>query len=765
MELHIIIVGILLLLAVIDLTVGVANDAVNFLNSALGAKAGSFKLLLGIAAVGVLVGVLFSSGMMEVARKGIFNPEHFLVHELLIIFVAVMFQDILLLDIFNTLGLPTSTTVSLVFGLFGSAVAISIVKIMSVSGDLSLVSEYINTGSVIKIVSAILLSIVFAFVFGALVQYLSRMLFTFDYKERFKKFGGVWSALAITIISVFIIIKGAKGATFIEDETAKWMKDNIWTLSLYFFVFWTVILQLLISFTKFNVLKLVVWVGTFSLAMAFAANDLVNFIGAPLAGLSAYKISMTFPDPITAPMDALKNPVKAQTILILIAGIVMVATLFVSRKAKNVTKTTINLGRQNEGYEKFEANDIARIIVRMVISVFAFISKITPEKMRVWIANRFDHSKFKPEVDEKGDPQAFDLIRAAVILMVSAGLISLATSLKLPLSTTYVTFIVAMAAALPDNAWGRESAVYRVSGVITVIGGWFFTAFMASLAAGVIAIIIYYTEYIGLVLLIALTGYTLVHSRKLSKEKEIEEEKEIKKLIAEKESPVIMLDNTIEEVTEYLENIKDIIDKSNKGLIKFKLNKSHKAYNKSLQLNKDSSKLIKKFLQLLKYTPENEIGSETSYTKALSSFQDVADRLKVITKTNLDYVENNHHELNGEQIDDLNEVIEYFDNHAARIAESVKYKNFAKFGEFKNDCDVMQKQIKHFSTKQLKRIKDKPSNYTRSLHYLNLLNDMHKLFSDIYEIGVTCKEIEVFMNENVRDEKVDLQNPTEPHHF
>jgi phosphate/sulfate permease len=765
LDFHIIIVGILLLLAAIDLTVGVANDAVNFLNSALGAQAGKFKFLLAIAAVGVLVGVLFSSGMMEVARKGIFNPEYFLVSELLIIFVAVMLQDILLLDFFNKFGLPTSTTVSLVFGLFGSALAISTIKIISIDGTFALLNTYINTNSVLKIVSAILLSIIFAFVFGALAQYLSRLLFTFDYEKRFKRYGGLWSGIGLTILSIFIIIKGAKGATFIDDTTSQWMKDNIWTLALYLFIFWTLFIQFFISFTKLDILKFIVWVGTFALAMAFAANDLVNFIGAPLAGLNAYQISLQFPDPLTAPMDALKNPVKAQTYLLIIAGLIMVVTLFVSRKARNVAKTTINLGRQNEGFERFEANDIARAIVRIVVSIFSFFRKITNEKTRRWISDRFDQKKFQPKTDENGVPQAFDLIRAAVILIVSAGLISLATSLKLPLSTTYVTFIVAMAAALPDNAWGRESAVYRVSGVITVVGGWFFTAFMASLVAGLIAIIIYYTEFVGLFVILGLTIFTLYSSMKSAKEKDIQEEKELKKIVAERESPVVMFDNTMEKVYEYLINISDISDKSIKGLTKYKLNKSSKSYKKSLKLNKEATFIIKKLLQLLKYTPEAEIESEKSFIKVLSSFQEIADRLQTITKNNLDYLENNHHELTEVQIDDLTNISDYFEQHVKQIAEYVKFKNFANFDDFKEECQLMQRQIQNISTQQLKRIKNFPTNYTRSLLILNLLNDMNSLFSDIYNIGLTCKEIEIFLNENVREDKVDLEKPTKPREF
>jgi len=761
MEFHLIVVIVLLLLAAIDLTVGVANDAVNFLNSALGSKAGKFKFLLGIAALGVFVGVFFSSGMMEIARKGIFNPEYFLLHEVLIIFVAVMFQDILLLDLFNTFGLPTSTTVSLIFGLFGSAVAISVIKILQSGAELSMISQYIEAGSVLKIVSAILLSIIFAFVFGSLVQYFTRMLFTFDYHKRFKMYGGIWSGLALTILCVFIILKGAKGATFINDATSTWMQENILQLALYMFMFWTVVLQLFISFTKLNVLKFIVWVGTFALAMAFAANDLVNFIGAPLAGLEAFLIAQNLPDPLTATMEALKNPIKAPIFFLFLAGVIMVGTLFLSRKAKNVTKTTINLGRQFQGYEKFEANDIARGIVRFVVALFGFISKTTPVSVKKWINTRFDQTKFKPQLDENGEPQAFDLIRAAVILIVSAGLISFATSFKLPLSTTYVTFIVAMAAALPDNAWGRESAVYRVSGVITVIAGWFFTAFMASLTAATIAVLLYYTEYVGLFALLALIGYTFYRSMKYSKKKEIEEEEEIKKIQAEIKSPVTMFDNSIEQAKDFVLDINETINKSITALIKFKVNKSYKAFKQSNKLSKEATFLIKNFLKLLKYTPEKEIESENSYIRVLNSFQEIADRMRVVTKAIHDYIENNHHELTIKQIEELTELLHNFDAFALKIADAIQFKNFSSIEQFKEECSNFNIKIKQTSTLQLKRIKETQANYTRSLLYLNLLNELNVAFSNMFNVCLTCKQIEEFMNSNLRGEnKIDLNSKT-----
>ncbi len=374
MDIAIVFVVVLLVLAVLDLTVGVANDAVNFLNSAIGSKVATFKTIMLIAALGVLVGVTFSSGLMEVARKGIFDPQMFVLMELLAIFLAVMFQDILLLDMFNTFGFPTSTTVSIVFGLLGASLAVSLIKISQNSGDYLLLMDYINIGNVFKIISAIFLSIVFAFVFGALIQYITRLIFTFDYEKRFRRYGSTWGGVALTCLSLFILLKGAKGSAFMTDELSIWIQSNIWLLSLYICISWTILLQLLMWFTKVNILKIIVLIGTFALALAFSANDLVNFIGAPLAGLAAYNFA---PD-----MSLMAKPVQANTLLLILAGAIMVVTLYLSKKAKSVTQTTINLGRQDEGIDRFESNLVARLLVRIVLFIFDFLKKITPIKSK-----------------------------------------------------------------------------------------------------------------------------------------------------------------------------------------------------------------------------------------------------------------------------------------------------------------------------------------------------------------------------------------------
>lgn len=741
MEFALTIVILLIVLAAIDLTVGVANDAVNFVNSALGSRAATFRIIMLVAGLGVLVGVTFSSGMMEVARKGIFNPEMFMLIELLIIFVAVMYQDILLLDFFNTYGLPTSTTVSIVFGLFGSGFAMSLIKINQAGQSFEMIFQYINAANVFKIVSAILLSIVFAFVFGSLIQYLTRMLFTFDFKDKFKKYGGLWGGLALSFLSYFILLKGIKGSTFLTGETGNYIQNNIWQLMLYIFIGWTIVLQLLISFTKFNVLRFIVLFGTFSLALAFAANDLVNFIGAPLAGLNAYQLAIQSSDPLTASMEALKQPIQANLWILLIAGLIMITTLFFSRKARSVAYTTIRLGRQEEGHEQFESNIVARIIVRGVIKFFHKINRFLPVTLREKVRGRFDLSKYKPDIDKDGNKPAFDLIRASVILVVAAALISFATSLKLPLSTTYVTFIVAMAAALPDKAWGRESAVYRVSGVVTVIAGWFFTALMASIIAMLIAFAIYYGEFISLAILTGLAAYVLISTTKTAKQKEEEYklmELQIKKHGEDRDELITDLFN---DIGESIRVAKTIISKSYSGLSSENVSKLKSTTKMAKKLDSQTIVLIKEIVRLMRYTSDEDIESTADYTRTLGTFQNINDRLMVITKQNFKYIADNQHELLKEQKEELEEISGIFDKIVESLTESIKSQDFDEVAKHEKKANEFKEFLSKIYKKQLKRIKKSENKIKRSILYLNVITDLDMFTDDMLRVYATCQVV------------------------
>jgi phosphate/sulfate permease len=508
LSVYIVIIIILGLLAISDLIVGVSNDAVNFLNSAVGSKAASIRTIFIVAALGILFGCTFSSGMMEVARKGIFHPGLFYFSEIILIFLAVMVTDVILLDSFNTLGLPTSTTVSIVFELLGAAVGLSVIKVLTDPNALEL-AAYINSGKALAIISGILVSVVIAFTSGVIIQFLSRLLFSFNYQRRIKAFGALWGGMSISAITYFILVKGAKGASFMSKETVNYIQDNTWVIIFASFVLWTIILQLLLWFTKVNIFKLIVLVGTFALAMAFAGNDLVNFIGVPLAGYNAYELFISSgSSPDSYLMTDLAGKVKTPTLFLLIAGIVMTLTLWKSRKAKMVLQTSLDLGRQYEGNERFASYAVSRSLVRSFSKLSKLVTTILPDKLLNGVKNQFDYSDAdSKESGHADDGSSFDLIRAAVTLMVASILIALGTSLKLPLSTTYVTFMVFMGTSLADGAWGRESAVYRVSGVISVIGGWFFTAFSAFTVALIIVILFYYGGVIAIVAVLLITIY------------------------------------------------------------------------------------------------------------------------------------------------------------------------------------------------------------------------------------------------------------------
>lgn len=508
----------LFLLAVFDLSVGVSNDAVNFLNSALGTKAASFKRVLIVASIGVFIGAAMSNGMMDIARHGIFRPEHFSFYDLICIFMAVMVTDIILLDIFNSLGMPTSTTVSMVFELLGATFVVALIK-MAGGIDLGL-ADLLNTEKALSVILGIFLSVAIAFVFGTLVQFLSRMIFTFEYKSRLKWKIGIFGGICATAIVYFLLLKGAKDLTFMTPDVKTWIKENTTIILGGCLVFFTVIMQLL-HWLRVNVLKAIVMMGTFALAMAFAGNDLVNFIGVPLTGLASYQdyIANGGGDAHGFLMGSLNGPSNTPLYFLIGAGVIMVVALATSKKARNVSKTEIGLGSQNGGEEMFGSSRIARRLVRWTLSILAWVRRVTPARVRCWFNRRFN---VEETVMEQG--AAFDLIRGSVNLVLAGALIALGTSLKLPLSTTFVTFMVAMGTSLADKAWGRESAVFRITGVISVIGGWFITAGAAFIGAGVIVLAMHYAGHWVMIALAVLTLWLIIRSNRRFKEKREEEE-------------------------------------------------------------------------------------------------------------------------------------------------------------------------------------------------------------------------------------------------
>lgn len=505
----------LFLLAVFDLSVGVSNDAVNFLNSAIGSKAASFKRVLIVASIGVFIGAAMSNGMMDIARHGIFRPEHFSFYDLICIFMAVMVTDIILLDIFNSLGMPTSTTVSMVFELLGATFVVALIK-MSAGSELGF-NDLLNTEKALSVILGIFLSVAIAFIFGTVVQFLSRMIFSFNYRSNLKWKIGIFGGICATAIVYFLLIKGAKDLTFMTPDVKAWIKEHTGIIILSCFGFFTILMQLL-HICRVNVLKVIVLMGTFALAVAFAGNDLVNFIGVPLSGLSSYQdyLANGAGDARGFLMGSLNGPANTPIYFLIGAGVIMVVSLATSKKARNVTKTEIGLGSQQGGDEMFGSSRIARRLVRWTLSFLSWLRRVTPVRVRRWFNSRFN-------IDETIMDQgaAFDLVRGSVNLVLAGALIALGTSLKLPLSTTFVTFMVAMGTSLADRAWGRESAVFRITGVISVIGGWFLTAGAAFIGAGMIVAVMHFGGHWVMLLLAALTIFIIIHSnRRFGKKQE-----------------------------------------------------------------------------------------------------------------------------------------------------------------------------------------------------------------------------------------------------
>ncbi len=513
------IVLFLFVLAIFDLVVGVSNDAVNFLNSAIGAKAASFKTIIFIAGVGVFIGAALSNGMMDIARHGIYQPQHFYFAEIMCILLAVMLTDVVLLDVFNTMGMPTSTTVSMVFELLGGTFALSLIKVYSSEGTLGL-GDLINTDKALSVIMAIFVSVAIAFFFGMLVQWLARIVFSFNYQKRMKYSIGIFGGIAATSIIYFMLIKGLKDSSFMTAEYKTWIHDNTLMLVGAFFVFFTILMQIL-HICKVNVFKVIVLLGTFALALAFAGNDLVNFIGVPLAGYSSFMDYTANGQAAGADgylMTSLLGPAKTPWYFLFGSGAVMVIALATSKKAHNVIKTSVDLSRQDEGEENFGSTPIARTLVRFSLTLANGISKIVPESTKQWI-----DSRFRKDEAIIADGAAFDLVRASVNLVLAGLLIALGTSLKLPLSTTYVTFMVAMGTSLADRAWGRDSAVFRITGVLSVIGGWFITAGAAFTLCFFVALIIYYGGTTAIILLIALAVFSLIRSQVMYKKRKEKE--------------------------------------------------------------------------------------------------------------------------------------------------------------------------------------------------------------------------------------------------
>lgn len=739
METYLFLVVILFVLATSDLIVGVANDAVNFLNSSLGSKVAPRHIILIVASLGVVVGTLFSSGMMEVARSGFLNPTMFTLNDVMVIFLAVMFTDVLLLDLFNTFGLPTSTTVSLVSSLLGGSVVMGLVKLGQSGKGIEFLGEYINTGRALGIFSAILLSVVISFTAGAIVQYLSRLIFTYNFEKTLKRYGALWGAVALTSITYFIFIKGAKGTTFLSPEMIEWIVTHTLAVLGISFGFWTIILQLFLWFTEINILRPIVLVGTFSLALAFAANDLVNFIGVPLAGLASYQIALQSSDPLGITMDALLNPDKTNSAILILAGLIMVATLWFNKKARTVTKTEINLSRQFEGYEKFESSALARNIVRLSLNIGQSIKKLIPERLYSKLEKRFDTSEIDHSAYSKKDRPAFDFIRATVNLMVASSLISLGTAYKLPLSTTYVTFMVAMSTSFADKAWGRESAVYRVSGVLTVIAGWFLTAFLAFTSTSILSLMMYYGGLTVTVIIVVGAMFFIIRSNILHKKREKKSAKLEAAASADEKSA--LLDSLVNDVKQFLSTAHNIYDDIYSGLVNENRKKLKKAVKETKELDDHGSIIMSKILQGAVIIEDTFSNEDLNLGKTISSVREVSASLHDISKLCYDHIDNNHSGLSKEQREDFKELKNFITAEFDLVASKFAKKDLSKLEDLQEKIHEMKKSVKKLDKNQMIRIRKGSTKIRTNLLFMNILFKTENISENVSRIIDFNKEL------------------------
>ncbi|MDG5490814.1 inorganic phosphate transporter [Psychroserpens sp. SPM9] len=779
----------LAILAIADLVVGVSNDAVNFLNSAIGSKAISFKTIMIVASLGVAVGAIFSSGLMEVARKGIFNPGEFMFDEIMIIFMAVMITDILLLDFFNTLGMPTSTTVSIVFELLGAAVAMSFIKIYSDSGSgvFSDVLNYINTDTATKIIIGILLSVVIAFSVGAFVQWLTRLLLSYNFEQKAKWVGALFGGIALTALTYFIFIKGIKGTNYAKsivdvlysgsaDGILDWANNYFGTafdsikeltshkdykdalkintdkgtvgLTLRGFlevnvlpiigvslVVWSLLSYVFVTALKKNIYKLIIIVGTFALALAFAGNDLVNFIGVPIA---AWQSFVDFSDPLinTAglsadqfPMNSLAKKVTTPTFLLVFAGLIMVVTLWFSSKAKSVVKTSLDLSSQSETKERFQPNFLSRGFVRVAMAMSQMTSYILPESWQAKIEKQFEVPVISLARNKSHELPAFDMVRAAVNLMVAAMLISLATSIGIPLSTTYVTFMVAMGTSLADRAWGAESAVYRVAGVINVIGGWFFTAFSAFTAAAIVAYLLKLNLPIMFPLLLVaafallLRSY-LVHSKK---NKEAKAEDSLTK--AESSSVQGVIQESATNIANVVKRGNKIYTNAIKGLARQDLALLKKNKKQVVKLSSEIDELRDNIFYFIKNLDESSVGASNFYINILGYLQDMTQSLEYISKVSHKHINNNHKKLKFSQIKELKEVDDKMELLLNDTKTAFDSRSFEKIGVILDEKAQVYNLVKEKIQKQVERTRTEESSPKNTTLYFSLLLETKDLLN------------------------------------
>lgn len=725
----------LFVLAVFDLSVGVSNDAVNFMNSAIGSKAASFKVIMVIAAIGIFVGASLSNGMMDIARHGIYQPQHFYFSEIMCILLAVMLTDVVLLDIFNSLGMPTSTTVSLVFELLGGTVAISLIKIANSNGALQL-GDLLNTDKAFTVILAIFLSVAIAFFFGAIVQYISRLIFTFNYKKHMNYFIGLFGGLAATSILYFMLIKGLKESSFMEGDLKTMIYSNTDTIVWGALIFFTLLMQVL-HWLKVNVFKVVILLGTFALALAFAGNDLVNFIGVPLAGYSSYMDLMAQGGTTTTDtflMESLLEPAKTPWYFLVGSGLVMVIALATSKKAQAVIKTSVDLARQSDGNENFGTSPVARVLVRTCNNASNTILSVVPLRVKNWIDSRFNNNEIILE-----DKASFDLVRASVNVVLSGLLIALGTSLKLPLSTTYVAFMVAMGSSLADRAWGRESAVYRITGVLSVIGGWFITAGAAFTICFLVALLIHVGGIAAMAAMVGLAIYMLIRNQILYKKKMKKEamQEEVDSTISKlretkdkREALSLFREHSRDELCDVLNFASDTFNRSVHGFMDENLRELRKVMS-AIEEKKSYLKQVKRVGTLGVTQLEHDIAIDKGlyYYQGNDFASEIVFSIRRLTEPGKEHVDNHFSPLCEVQKEDFGKMTDEIVSFLNRSSVMIESNDYHRMDDLIAESVDLTAKLTLLKKEELKRIQGQSGSTKVSMVYLNMVQEAQNVVS------------------------------------
>lgn len=727
-----VIYGMLLLLSVFGLVVGVSNDACNFLNSSIGSRAGTYTGAVAVAAVGVLLGASFSSGMMEIARSGVFIPSMFSFHEVMLLFLAVMVANVILLDTFNTLGLPTSTTVSLIFALLGSALGMAYFNLGDGPGS---IADYINTDKVFFIVSGIFCSVAIAFTVGTTVMWFARLLYTFHFQRMYRLIGPLWCGFAFTAISYFAVFKGLKTSPVMKGAFMDMVDANLGLAILVAFIAWTIIAAILQYGFKINTLRLTVLAGTGALALAFAGNDLVNFIGVFMASQTTMQIGEAHlaagGDLATLKMSGLADVKQQVNMLWLVAaGLIMVSTLFFSKKARKVTETELKLSAASTGKERFGSCAPARTMVRYTLNTVRFFEKITPMPVQNFIARRFT-----PLAPEEETGALYDQVRGSVNLTVSALLISVATDLQLPLSTTYVTFMVAMGSSLADRAWGRDSAVYRITGVLTVIGGWFLTALAACLAAFAVALIMAYGGFWGMIAMLVIAGILLIKSTFFTNSAK----EEIRLINMQSEAAVKDFGKAASGrlgrmVGIYKAMVKALLNEDRDALKR--LRKKTRTLKRDLEVLRENE-----VLPTLRTLPK-ELADRGQLVFRITEISiNTCERLFTLVKASYNHIDNNHQGLNKEQADDLLALTSKIGRFYPDLTDMLKAGNYAGIEALLEDRDQLSEDFADCITRHLMHSTADESGMRNGILYLTLLNETRAMISHAFALIERVKEL------------------------